>query len=186
MTNLSTDEEFEASGVRAQELTRANRLDEAEQLIRTIPDASRFEGWFHEKILALIQLAVKLGAKSDRKRALALLVEAEASSETLREGSTWEPADCLTRIGEALAALGPHEEAVAVFAKAGSLAAERQENDIDCAKILVRITEDLAAIGSWDEATLIAERIRPKHLRDKAVNNVRNRRRGASGGGVPD
>jgi hypothetical protein len=180
------EEDKEASCLSAQELIREDRLDEAERLLSTIPRSSRFEGWSHERTLALIQLASKLGTKGARKRALELLTEAEASIDGLREGSTWEAPDCLMEIGRAFADLGNNEHAAAVLAKAGALAAERQAGDFECAKILAQVSEYLADIGSWDAATRVVKTIEVTQLRDQALNRLRNRRRGYLGRGLPE
>jgi hypothetical protein len=167
--------EFEQKSLRAQDLIRANALDEAEKLLQAIPRGPRFEGWFHERTIAVIRLAERLAARGDRMRATRLLSEASIDSEALTEGSTWEPAECFMWIGQALAQVGLTAEALTALNRAGSIALERQRTDIDCGKILVRLSEILAENGVPDEAESLARRIDLGSLRSEALSRIQDR-----------
>jgi hypothetical protein len=70
--------------------------------------------------------------------------------------------------------------------KAVELCRQRQELEQECGKILVQLTANFADLGLWERARQVAESIRFERLRQRALCEISNRRRGYHARGVPE
>ena len=178
--------DYEAQGVRAQELARSGKLAEAEAIVEALPAGDDFSEWLHEKVSALIAIAGGLADRGLTDRALQMAREAERVSRPLGAGGTWQQADALADVGAMMIRIGARDEGVDTWARAVGLARQHQERDEECGKILLQISTGLSDIGLWERATAVAESIRLERLRLKALNEIQNRRRGYQDRGLPE
>jgi hypothetical protein len=180
------DERYEQAGVRAQELAGSGQVEEAERIARSIPNADAFCGWFHEKTVAFIAIASALVESGLTDRALGIAREAVSFAELMGGAGTWHGPDALVDIGQVMLRAGARDEGIRLWMKAVALCQECQDHDEDCGKILSQIAGLLTDIGLIDEALRVAASIRFERLHRKTLNEIRNRRRGYAGRGVPD
>jgi hypothetical protein len=172
---------FEETSLRAQELIRGDRLVEAENLLRGLPRGSRFEGWFHERTIAVIRLAERHAELDNRDEAWRLIREALEDVQALQVGGpAWVPAEGWMSIARTYLRLGSQADALAAATQARTLAVDHQSADIDCAKLLVSLAELLGQHGMLDQAEDTARAITIESYRSSALEKVFRFRDGGS------
>lgn len=175
---MDDEEKWEDLGIKAQDLARLGRIDEALQLISEIPPPQRFTAWSHEKTMALIAIAVKLSERGQNEQTISVTNEAVRCCEALHEGAIWEEADCYEKIASIQNKLNMRSEALSLWKKSVAAAQLHQSVDIDCVKILAKIARDLADIGEVQLAGDVASSIVLDEIRDKTLAYVKGEDRG--------
>lgn len=155
------EDAFEALAVKAQKIAKDGDLSEAELLVRRVPSADRHEGYFHEKVVALIEIAAAQ-SRLRLPRSEALLREVETLAENLRLGGIWHEADALTSIGDIWASRGERAEAVRLFRKAVGAIDAAPFRDDGSDSVLARLAARLRLAGAIDEAEAIEGLLPPR------------------------
>ena len=163
------EKRWETLGVKAQDLVRLGNIDEAIDVVAQIPMPRGFSGWGHEKVLALIEIAIKLIELGKIERATSIADEASGCCEALHDGAVWEEADCYAKIASIQAKLNMRSAAILMWRKAVGAAKVNQTFDVDCAKILAKIARDLADIGEHQFANDVARSVVLDELQRKTL-----------------
>jgi hypothetical protein len=133
--------------------------------------------YHYERAMAMRELVAQLMIDGQIERALKFLVEAEKASWVIEE--EWRRAESLNRIARILA-MGKEQiqarriwnDAIAI-AQSGEKSTSMQDS-IDCSSVLWEIAEDLASFGELEKAREVAQSIKNRGKRERALNSIRN------------
>ncbi len=163
---------YEEEATHARSLVQAGELDEAERILRSLPEGKELCDWLHEKSEVFIDLAKARLNLGQVEAARTILKDVEPDVLALEQGSRWEAADCYLEMGKVMERLRDTESSKSYFSKSAELAQRCEAVDADCRKILAEIARRFRALGDLDRARSTALLISYPPLRQLTLEAI--------------